>query len=61
MNKIYGIIVVSSTRIPANGMNKVVFVANEHLVENGVTVANVQSNGYGESLPINHCVKEGIC
>ncbi len=50
MNKIYGIIVVSSTRSPANGMNKVVFVANEHLVKNDVIARIVTLDSFYDLL-----------
>jgi len=33
----------------------------EYLVKNGISDKNVQSKGYGETQPLNHCVEEGIC
>ena len=50
MDKIYGIIVVSSTKTPANGMNKVVLVANEHLVKKDVIARIVTLNSLCDFL-----------
>ena len=33
----------------------------EYLVSQGIATENVKSVGYGESQPLNHCVREGIC
>ena len=33
----------------------------EYLVSQGISNENVKSVGYGESQPLNQCVKEGIC
>ena len=33
----------------------------EYLVSQGILNENVKSVGYGETQPLNHCIKEGIC
>ncbi|MFD1293532.1 OmpA family protein [Lutibacter holmesii] len=33
----------------------------DYLVSQGISTNNVKSIGYGESQPLNHCIKEGIC
>ena len=33
----------------------------EYLVSQGISNTNVKSVGYGETQPLNKCVKEGIC
>lgn len=33
----------------------------DYLISQGISTDNVKSVGYGESQPLNNCVKEGIC
>ncbi|WP_372769499.1 OmpA family protein [Lutibacter sp.] len=33
----------------------------EYLISQGISKDNLKSEGFGETQPLNHCVKEGIC
>ena len=33
----------------------------EYLISEGIPDTNISSKGYGESQPINKCVRDGIC
>ena len=33
----------------------------EYLISNGIPDTNISSKGYGESQPLNKCVRGGIC
>jgi outer membrane protein OmpA-like peptidoglycan-associated protein len=44
-----------------NLSNKRANSVREYLVNQGIATENVKSKGYGESQPLNDCIREGIC
>lgn len=41
--------------------NKRANSVRKYLISQGISNKNVKAVGYGESQPLNHCIKEGIC